>query len=195
MSKHDVCPVEMAKWLDNPVRKFLQNPKKYLKKIIRPGDRIIDLGCGPGTYTTDLAEMAGPNGKVYAVDIQQEMLAMVEEKARKYRLTDRITLICPKDGGMEVHEPADVIFAFYMFHESKNTTALLDSIHSVLRPGGHFFLVEPKMHISRELYEKTNTLIRGKGFREVQTVRITASWGVIFRKEQAAHVPEIPSIN
>jgi ubiquinone/menaquinone biosynthesis C-methylase UbiE len=69
-----VCPVEKAGMLDNSVRRLLQNPKKILEPYIYNGMTILDLGCGPGFFSIEIAKLLTDSGKVIAADLQEEML-------------------------------------------------------------------------------------------------------------------------
>src|SRR5688572_22212174 len=72
-----------ASWLDRPEREKEEEPSKLLPKLnIKAGDAVADIGAGSGYYTMKLAELVGPEGKVYAVDIQKEMLAIIRKKMR-----------------------------------------------------------------------------------------------------------------
>lgn len=54
-----VCPVEHAGSLDNKIRKWLQNPRKILQPFVSEGMTVLDLGCGPGFFSIDMAHMVG----------------------------------------------------------------------------------------------------------------------------------------
>jgi len=69
-----VCPPKHVKWLNNPLRKLIQNPKNIMGEYVSPGDTVIDLGCGGGYFTVALAKMVGDRGRVIAMDLQKEML-------------------------------------------------------------------------------------------------------------------------
>ena len=58
------CPVELAGGLDNSIRKFLQNPHKILKPYIKDGMTILDVGCGPGYFSVEMAKLLNGSGKV-----------------------------------------------------------------------------------------------------------------------------------
>ena len=75
-----VCPVERAGSLDNRVRKWLQNPKKILEPYITEGMIVLDVGCGPGFFSIDMAQMVGNSGRVIASDLQEGMLQKVRNK-------------------------------------------------------------------------------------------------------------------
>ena len=72
--KSKVCSVESAGALDIQLRKLIQNPGKILKPFIKEGMTVMDLGCGPGFFTIEMARMVGKNGNVTAVDLQEGML-------------------------------------------------------------------------------------------------------------------------
>ena len=76
-----VCPHGLSFMLDNPLRRLIQPPRRILNGFIREGDTAVDLGCGPGFFTLEMARMVGPTGQVVAVDLQPEMLARLSAKA------------------------------------------------------------------------------------------------------------------
>ena len=72
-----------ADWLIRETREREEQPRKLLAALqLRPGMQVCDFGCGNGYYTLKLADEVGPRGKVYAVDIQQEMLDLLEARAK-----------------------------------------------------------------------------------------------------------------
>ena len=85
---------------------------------------LLDLGCGPGTFTVELAVLAGRDGRVIAVDLQQEMLDAVAGKIKKLDDTADIECrLCPAESlGLEdFREQADFALAFWMAHETPDT--------------------------------------------------------------------------
>ena len=62
---------------------FDSTPRKIVGPYIQEGNTVIDMGCGPGYFTIDMAKMVGPKGRVIAVDIQAKMLARVRKKGPK----------------------------------------------------------------------------------------------------------------
>jgi ubiquinone/menaquinone biosynthesis C-methylase UbiE len=152
----DVCSHSHSFFLDNFVRRFIQNPKRMLGEYIHKGDTIIDLGCGPGYFSIDMAEMTGETGKVIAVDLQTQMLAKVEKKAAAKNLSERIHLhLCEQNRiGLAPGIKADFILAFYMVHETPNPVVFLEQVKELLKPDGRFLLVEPIFHVSKVQFEK-----------------------------------------
>ena len=96
MAVPDVCPAEHAGWLATPLRRLVTDLRRVLRGIVRPGDTVVDLGCGPGFFTLPLAEMVGEAGRVVAVDLQSAMLDKVRTRAERQGLLGRIDLHeCP----------------------------------------------------------------------------------------------------
>ena len=69
-----VCPVERAGRLNNSIRRWFQNPEKILQPYIKEGMIVVDLGCGPGFFTVDMARLVGTSGRVIASDLEEGML-------------------------------------------------------------------------------------------------------------------------
>jgi len=74
----------------DPIRRLFESPKKLVEPFVKDGQVVADLGCGSGYYTFALAELVGPKGKVYAVDLGKGCIRALEKKARKggYRNTE-----------------------------------------------------------------------------------------------------------
>jgi len=87
-----VCPVEIAGGLDNSIRRFLQNPQKILKPYIKTGMTVLDMGCGPGFFTIEIAKLLNGSGKVIAADLQDGMLEKVGQKISGTKLEQSIVL-------------------------------------------------------------------------------------------------------
>src|SRR5687768_2249518 len=83
-----------ADWLTRESRERQEDCTTMLKALeVKPGDVICDMGCGNGFYTLKLAKLVGPKGKVFAVDIQREMLGLLEERAKQENITNIKTVL------------------------------------------------------------------------------------------------------
>ena len=162
-----VCPYQFAFMLDNWLRKLIQKPGKMLGDYIKKGDTVIDVGCGPGFFTIDIAKMVGENGKVVAVDLQPQMLEKVKKKAVKHGVANRIDAHQSQSGAIGLDCKADFILGYYMIHETGNPRAFLAEMCQMLKPDGRLLIVEPKMHVNRQLFE---TMIE-----EAQSVGLTVA--------------------
>ena len=87
-----VCPSEFSGSLDNSIRRWIQNPQKILKPYIKKGMTVLDLGCGPGFFTVDIAKMLSDSGKVVAADLQEGMLEKVARKIKGTSYEQRVEL-------------------------------------------------------------------------------------------------------
>jgi ubiquinone/menaquinone biosynthesis C-methylase UbiE len=67
----------------NPIRRLFESPQRTIGPYVKNGQVVADLGCGPGYYTLALAESVGPEGKVYAVDLDKKCIQALKEKADK----------------------------------------------------------------------------------------------------------------
>lgn len=159
-----VCPVEIAGGLDNPIRRFIQNPKKIVKPFLMPGMVVLDLGCGPGFFTLEIAKLLDGSGKVIAADLQDGMLEIVRQKIRGTELEQRIELHKCQDQSVGVREKVDFILAFYMVHEVPNQEKLFQELKSILKPNGKILIVEPKFHVTGKSFESMLDIASNKGF-------------------------------
>jgi len=176
-----VCPHQMAFMLDNWIRRFFQNPAKLLGEYIRAGDTAVDVGCGPGFFSIDMARMVGEGGRVIAVDLQAGMLERVKKKAVRHGVADRMTYHQCRTDSIGLSCEADFILAFYMVHETPDPGCFFKETKSMLKAGGKLLVVEPKMHVSQASFEsmvedaaraglKTLDSPAGKGGRAVLLV-------------------------
>ncbi len=153
--KKCVCPVEFAGSLDNRIRRWIQNPQKILGPYIEEGMIVLDIGCGPGFFTIDMAQMVGNSGRVIASDLQDGMLQKVSEKIKETELEKRITLHKSEENMIGVSEHVDFILLFYMVHEVPNVEGFFSEIETILKPDGRIFMVEPPFHVSKKAFKNT----------------------------------------
>ena len=148
-----VCPHQIGFMLDNRLRRLIQNPKRILRGFINKGDTVVDMGCGPGFFTIDMAEMVGRNGKVIAADIQSHMLAKLRKKAAKHGVMDRIEFHQCESNKIRLNRKANFILAYYMIHETPDPKALLKEMSRFLYDNGKILIVEPHLHVSKRMFE------------------------------------------
>ena len=163
--KNRVCPVELAGSLDTKFRRWLQNPNKILSPHIKEGMRVLDMGCGPGFFTIEIAKMVGDNGKVFAADLQEGMLQIVKNKIAGTELEKRITLVkCEKDK-TNVTEKVDFVLCFYMVHEVPGKEDFFKELKNVLDAGGQILIIEPAFHVSKKDFGLTLNIARSIGLK------------------------------
>jgi 2-polyprenyl-3-methyl-5-hydroxy-6-metoxy-1,4-benzoquinol methylase len=93
------------------IRRLVQNPERILSGLIKPGDKVIDVGPGQGFFTFPMANMAGKNGKVIAIDIQEKMLSILAEKVKRAGLADVVECWLVKDTNYGITSEIDFVLA------------------------------------------------------------------------------------
>ena len=126
--RYRVCPAEHAGALDIKIRRLLHNPQKILKRYISNGMKVLDLGCGPGFFTIDIAKMAGSTGKVVGADLQDAMLEKLGRKIQAFNLENIIRLHKCRNEKINLFEKFDFILIFYMLHEVPDKVEFLKEV-------------------------------------------------------------------
>jgi ubiquinone/menaquinone biosynthesis C-methylase UbiE len=185
-----ICPVERAGSLDNRIRKWIQDPRKILGPYIEKGMTVLDIGCGPGYFSLDIAKMVGKSGRVIASDLQEGMLQKLNEKIIGTELEERITLHKSEKNKIGVAENFDFILAFYMLHEVPNAEDFFKEIKALLKPNGKILIVEPPLHVSKAAFENSLTKARIVGLRAVERPKIFLSKAAILINGSQPNQPD-----
>ena len=132
-----------ADWLDRSEREKEENPELALDAIgIRQGMVVADIGAGTGYFSLRLAKRVGPAGKVYANDIQPEMLRRLRENADKAKLKNIETVpgtdVDPKLPAGQM----DIVLLVDVYHEFSQPQKMLRKIRDALKPSGRLVLLE-----------------------------------------------------
>ncbi|WP_299982047.1 class I SAM-dependent methyltransferase [Desulfobacula sp.] len=180
--KERVCPVEIAGHLDSSIRRWLQNPKKILSPYIEEGMTVLDMGCGPGFFSIDMAQMVGKSGRVIAADLQEGMLQKVRDKIKGTEFEKRIILHQCGKNKIGVSEHVDFVLLFYMVHEIPNKEAFFSEIETILKPDGQVLMVEPPFHVSKSAFKKIVRKARDAGFINIEGPNVLFSKTMILKK-------------
>ncbi|MCX6149470.1 MAG: class I SAM-dependent methyltransferase [Ignavibacteriales bacterium] len=180
--KNRVCPVELSGTLDSKIRRWLQNPQKLLEPYIKEGMKVLDIGCGPGFFSIEIAKMIGKTGKLFSVDLQEGMLQKIRNKIQGTEIEERITLIKSDQEEISVPEKVDFILAFYMVHEVPNKDKLFEALKNLLVEKGQFLIVEPKFfHVSKTEFEMTIQKAEKAGFKATKGPKLHFSFSAILK--------------
>ena len=168
--------------LDNPVRALIHPPRKIFKGLVEPGMVVADTGCGTGFFSLALARMVGPAGRVIAVDLQEEALARLEEKAEKCGLAGVIeTRRCEADDIGRLPE-VDFALSAYMVHETPDIDAYFRRMAECVKPGGKLLLTEPRFHVSPAHFKRELSAAGRTGFVQTDVPRIFGSHAAILQR-------------
>jgi precorrin-6B methylase 2 len=138
-----VMGVQGADWLNRPEREQEENPEGALDALaIRPGMVIADVGAGTGYMSLRLAKRVGPTGKVYANDIQPEMLRRLRENAAKAGLTNIETVQGEEADPKLPADRMDLVLLVDVYHEFSKPREMIDKIRDSLKADGRLVLLE-----------------------------------------------------
>lgn len=129
--------------LEGPDRDAWQQPGRIMDALgIGDGSVVADLGAGGGWFTIRLARRVGPNGRVYAEDVQREMIDAIERRVAREGLRNVRTIFG------EDHDPKlppnalDAVLVVDAYHEVQNRVAFLRNVARALKPNGRLGIVD-----------------------------------------------------
>lgn len=132
-----------ASWLLRKTREREESAKEMLRELnVQEGMAVCDLGCGNGFHTLELSKMVGPTGRVVAVDIQEEMLEMLQVRAKKVGATNITTVLGKFHDPMLKPNTLDMVLVVDAYHEFSHPELMLKAIHRALKKDGLLVLVE-----------------------------------------------------
>ena len=115
-------------------RDFFVPRMKILKEAgIEEGFHVLDYGCGPGSYVAPLADLVGPSGKNYALDIHPLAIQMVKKRAARRKLTNVETIQSDCQTGLP-DQSVDVALLHDVFHDLDNPKEVVRELHRILKP-------------------------------------------------------------
>jgi ubiquinone/menaquinone biosynthesis C-methylase UbiE len=122
---------------DNPLLHFVKDPYKLLKAAgLKRGQKILEVGCGPGFFTIPAADIVGEEGLVYAVDVNPYAIARVRGKITRKGIKNVVPMLRnASDTGLP-DQGVDIAFMFGLPHIVGGREAVVSEIHRILKPEG-----------------------------------------------------------
>lgn len=143
-----------------------QKPDEIIRKLeLKSGDVVADIGCGPGYFTLRLAQVVGPTGKVYAVDIDPEILDYVEKRAKTKGLRNVVTILAEPYDPKLSRALVDMVFFCNSLHWIKDRATYYPLLIAALKPNGRLADVDWKRTDQTEMTRE----LESAGFRLVQS--------------------------
>jgi FkbM family methyltransferase len=167
-----------ADYLERPARDEEQKPDEIIRTMgLKNGDVVADLGAGTGYFTRRLAKAVAPAGRVYAVDIQPEMLSRLKENVEKAGARNVEIVLGETDDPKLPRGSLDWILLVNTYHELQQPKASLARMREALKPTGKVAVVESRLegltalHVPEEHRMSTKQVLaewEPAGFRLVQ---------------------------
>jgi precorrin-6B methylase 2 len=172
-------------WLDRPEREKEEQPAKLMKALkLKSGDVVADIGAGSGFFTFRLAQEVGPKGKVYAVDIQKEMIAVLRKRMQARKLTNVEpvlgTITDPKLPAASI----DLILMVDVYHEFSHPYEMTEAMVKALKPGGRMVFVEYRLEDPRVPIKLVHKMTQKQVLKEmaIHPLRHVETIGVLPRQ-------------
>jgi ubiquinone/menaquinone biosynthesis C-methylase UbiE len=132
-----------AEWLDRPERVTEEEPDKAIAALaISPGATVADVGAGSGYMTVKLADAVGAHGRVYATDVQREMIEKLSARVRAAKLQNVTPVLAASDDPRLPEGAIDLILMVDVYHELATPQRMLQMMKRALKPSGRLVLLE-----------------------------------------------------
>lgn len=132
-----------ADWLVRPERETEENPDLAVSLLgIRPGMAVADIGAGVGYYSLKFAAKVGPQGKVFATDLQPEMLLLLRKRLEKDKVTNVEPVLGSETECKLPDQSIDMAVLVDVYHEFSEPRKMLASIRRALKADGRLVLLE-----------------------------------------------------
>lgn len=166
-----------APWLERKTREQEERLSLLPKALkLQPGMAIADIGAGSGVISVILAEHVSPGGKVYAVDVQQEMLDLLAAKLQKVGVENiKPVLGTQKSPGLK---PASIDLAIMVdvYHEFEFPYEMMLEISKALKPKGRVVLVEYRKEDPAVLIKLVHKMSEAQAKKEVSRPELNLKW-------------------
>jgi predicted methyltransferase len=135
-----------ADWLERPEREQEERPAEVIAAMgLKPGDMVGDIGAGSGFFSRRMAKAVAPGGKVHAVEIQPEMLAKLEELAKRDGVDNIVPVLGTETDPKLPAGSLDWLILVDVYHEFQQPAPMLAKMLESLKPGGRVALIEYRL--------------------------------------------------
>jgi arsenite methyltransferase len=148
--------------LENPQRDIEQKPQEVIAAMgLKKGEVIADIGAGSGYFAFRFAQHVGAGGRVYAVDINADMILYMNRHIRDQNLKNVVTILSAPDDPLLMDASIDRFFICNTWHHVENRIQYLALMKKMLKPGGQIIVLDykkeklpvgppPEMKLARE---------------------------------------------
>jgi arsenite methyltransferase len=171
-----------------------QQPERVVAALdIAQGDRVADLGAGSGYFTFRLADAVGPNGTVYAVDVDEDMIQMVRAGVQERGVQNVEVVLASPDDPKLAAGTIDLVFTSNTYHHIENRVSYFSRLKRSLSPKGRVAILDygenanwfarwfghntPSGMVESEMKEAGYRLVAAPDFLSEQTFHVFAPEG------------------
>ena len=130
-----------AKVFDDPERDKWQKPHEVITALrLAPDQSVADIGAGTGYFAVRFAHML-PQGRVYAVDVEPDMVKYLGERAKKENLAN-LTAVAGAPDDARIPAPVDLVLLVDVYHHIEQRAAYFRQLHAALKPGGRVAIID-----------------------------------------------------
>jgi len=182
-----------AWWFYRPERVETEKPEQLLEVLgLKKGDVVADIGAGPGFFSLRAAQHVGPAGRIFAVDVQPEMIDGLRRMARKSGLENIVPILGSADDPKLPANSVDAVLLIIAYHEFSDPADMMHHIYAAMKPEARMLVVEYKAEDPNSRVSPAHKMtaadilkeISGFGFRLDKTIDMIPTQHVfIFRKD------------
>ncbi len=130
-------------FLDDPQRDAYQKPHEAIMALgLKQGEVVADIGAGSGYFTFRLAQHVGETGRVYAVDVNPDMILHMNQRIRDMKLRNIVTVLSAPDDPLLMDGSIDRFFICDTWHHIQNQERYLALMKKMLKPGGQVIMID-----------------------------------------------------
>ena len=188
-----------ADWLERPERESEENLEGALDAIgLKPGMTVAEVGAGTGYVSLRMAKRVGPSGKVYANDLQPQMLVLLRNNATKGGITNVETVLGSESDPKLPPGQMDLIILVDVYHEFSQPQKMLQGIRRALKPDGRLVQLEyrkedpaiPILLDHKMSVAEAKTEVEAEGFKLEPVIEILPRQHILIYTKAAVKGPE-----
>ena len=135
---HIPAPAVATQFIDNPIRRrFIQKPETVADRLkLTPGMVVVEIGPGKGSYTIEVAKRVQPDGKVYAIDIQEVVVNSLKKRVKREGVTNIFPIVDDAYNLSFKEDSVDRVFAIACLPEIPDPVRVLREVYRILKEDG-----------------------------------------------------------
>lgn len=184
-----VMGYQAAPWLERSEREEEERLSLMVKSLgLKPGMAVADIGAGSGVITLMMADRVGPKGNVFAVDIQDEMLALLDKKLKQLKVTN-VELVLGGDKSPKLKpESVDLALMVDVYHEFEFPYEMMAELTKAMRPGGRIVFVEYRKEDPAVPIKEVHKMTQAQVKLEMSRPEFGVTWKETIDKLPIQHV-------